>query len=708
MPSEFSKKYSTGLHVFGLAAFAWSLPIFIALSEGEDFFVAYRAGRWSVVAFALVAGFLIPAVPAAMVQLSPRLNSKLGSAVLAGSIAVLTALALMPNFKRLPWLPGILIITVCAMLGAVAARGYFRSRNLRTGFTLLAMLAPLYPLWFLWQSSIVFPAEQAGASYQALRAGDSGPPVVLVIFDQLSTQTLLDRDKNLNAKTFPNFARLAEHSYWFRNSSTVAEKTMQAVPAIVTGRYSEGPADTPASYASYPANAFALFDALGYDVFASERYTELCHPAINRLGREVPAWADTMKSFASDIAIVSGHIFLKEDLAAFIPSTQGLIANFLEFAAPEAIASSPGDPSDGDYILRRYRNFLNMIENRPSRFYVVHVMTPHPPFRMMKSAKRNLNDRVLRDLYIQYREDWPEEAYHAARDMQRYYHQAEYVDTLLGELLDRMEETGLYDDAYLVVTSDHGVSFRPGYGMRLAVRAGSSALADFDNAMDIVKVPTFIKLPGQRTPEIIDAPFQSIDILPTLVERILGPGAGGPFDGRPMLAAGTSEFSGYRLFSHLNEAYVEHDLDLLDDRYDVASKFDILDFDNHFALKGEYYETFAREPLELKLAEPAEFRAKLIAADRYADVDLASGYVPAYVRARIEPALEDYTPVLITVNGKFGAVARTYTQAHSTWISAVVDEGLFQPGANAIALYHIETDESGEVRCRPIALRTRP
>ena len=60
---------------------------------------------------------------------------------------------------------------------------------------------------------------------------------------------------------------------------------------------------------------------------------------------------------------------------------------------------------------------------------------------------------------------------------------------LSARLLDRLAETGVLDQCLLIVTSDHGVSFRPGHSRRLP---------DPDNLADIASVPLFIKLPGQK------------------------------------------------------------------------------------------------------------------------------------------------------------------------------------------------------------------
>jgi hypothetical protein len=82
---------------------------------------------------------------------------------------------------------------------------------------------------------------------------------------------------------------------------------------------------------------------------------------------------------------------------------------------------------------------------------------------------------------------------------------------VLGRLISRLRATGLYDRAVLVVTADHGVSFRAGQKRRPL----SSV-----NLQDIAYVPLFVKLPGQRRGRVAPQPARTIDIVPTLADAI--------------------------------------------------------------------------------------------------------------------------------------------------------------------------------------------
>jgi arylsulfatase A-like enzyme len=59
---------------------------------------------------------------------------------------------------------------------------------------------------------------------------------------------------------------------------------------------------------------------------------------------------------------------------------------------------------------------------------------------------------------------------------------------MIGDLVKRLYDSGLYDRSQLVVTADHGISFNAGQNARESHRG---------TAPNVLWVPTFIKRPGQ-------------------------------------------------------------------------------------------------------------------------------------------------------------------------------------------------------------------
>ena len=94
---------------------------------------------------------------------------------------------------------------------------------------------------------------------------------------------------------------------------------------------------------------------------------------------------------------------------------------------------------------------------------------------------------------------------------QRHLLQLGYANTVLARIVARLRATGLYDRALLVVTADHGVSFRAGQKRRPLSPA---------NLQDIAYVPLFVKLPHQTRGRVVLQPSRNTDILPTIAAAL--------------------------------------------------------------------------------------------------------------------------------------------------------------------------------------------
>jgi hypothetical protein len=132
-------------------------------------------------------------------------------------------------------LDGLAALVTAGLLGAASAFLYLRAKAVRTFLTFLVAAPVVFLTLFLVDSPVsklVFP-EQAEAKTVAV---DSRTPVVVVVFDEFPTISLMDRGQHVDAARFPNFAALARDATWFRSATTVHPHTEQAVPAILTGQ----------------------------------------------------------------------------------------------------------------------------------------------------------------------------------------------------------------------------------------------------------------------------------------------------------------------------------------------------------------------------------------------------------------------------------------------------------------------------------------
>lgn len=82
-----------------------------------------------------------------------------------------------------------------------------------------------------------------------------------------------------------------------------------------------------------------------------------------------------------------------------------------------------------------------------------------------------------------------------------------YADAEFGRLYDALEASGVLDNTYVVVTSDHGELFERGIWMHL-----NPTLYE-----PLIHIPLLISAPGQRARRDVFTPTSSVDVLPTLL-----------------------------------------------------------------------------------------------------------------------------------------------------------------------------------------------
>jgi len=93
-----------------------------------------------------------------------------------------------------------------------------------------------------------------------------------------------------------------------------------------------------------------------------------------------------------------------------------------------------------------------------------------------------------------------------------YYGLVSYLDRQAGLLLEAIEKGGYLDNSVIVFTSDHGTMIGE-HGM----------YGKFYNYEEATHVPLLIHMPGQTTPQRIDATNVNIDVMPTVLEACGAP-----------------------------------------------------------------------------------------------------------------------------------------------------------------------------------------
>lgn len=496
--------------------FAVAYPILDVLGRHPEFFTA-RSSPWvDLVGLAFVLTVVAPAVLAVAVRACIAVHHLLGLAV---HMALLTVLLAMLGLRVLtsmelggpaqPWL-----LPTVAVLGAGAVVGaFYWSRGMR-GFVRAGVIAPVgFAALFLLASpasSLVLPAD----ADEAVQARTRQPvPVVMLVTDELPLVTLLDAGGDeIDEDRFENFARFAEDATWFTNTTTNHAFTSNALPALLTGRRVSGDAEPTAQ--DHPVNLFTLL-AGDYRIWKSEHLTQLCPEEVCTSGR-----AQTTRRWqvlATDMGVVGLHTLLPDFLGGDqLPPIDHAWAGF----AGENATAGQG---------RGYDDFLASLtpnSDEPTLHYY-HLPKPHFPWRKLPSGQYYTHGDETPGLVPTERGlRWTDEEWPVFQAWQRHLFQAGAVDAKLGRLLDRLQETGLYEEALVVVLSDHGVAFQPGKSMRHVTGA---------NVADVAFVPLLVKRPGQTDGRQVNRPAQLVDVLPTVL-NLLDTQTDHSFDGRPLLA----------------------------------------------------------------------------------------------------------------------------------------------------------------------------
>ena len=473
-----------GLHLLVLWSFAVAQPLFDLLGKNAEFFAARGSTRWDAVGFALVLLFVPPALLLGLEWVAGPARWAVHALFVAGLVALFVLQAI-----RGAGGPGKLLLVGAAAVGAAGAWLYLRHRGARLMLTVLAPAPFLFLALFLFNSDVsrLSVAADAHAAAERPRA-----PVVLVAFDELPLNSLLDARGRIDAKRFPAFARLARESTWFSRATTVAEGTTHAVPAILTGQLPHA-GELP-TYTDHPHNLFTLLGG-ATQLHVDDDETHLCPPALcHGLEGSFTSRAGTL---ADDTGIVYLHQLLPGDLTGWVPSIANGWDNFLRDA------SAHHDPGRID------RRFLGSLrpQPRPSLWYL-HLMLPHSPWRYLPSGARYDvppapgwgSDEV-----------WDGNQAAVDQSWQRHLLQLAYADRVLARLITRLKATGLYDRALVIVTADHGVSFRAGQKRRPLSPS---------NLQDIAYVPLFVKPPGRPRGHEMRTLARTVDIVPTIADAV--------------------------------------------------------------------------------------------------------------------------------------------------------------------------------------------
>jgi hypothetical protein len=478
----------------------------------------------------------------------------------------------------------------------------------------------------------------------AKRNGPSRPNVVLIVFDEFGGDILLGPNGRIDAGRYPHFAALARDGTWFRNAHTSYDSTTKAVPLILDGvAPRKGTAPT---VRDHPQSLFTALGSRGYRIVTSEEATALCprrycpHERTRR-----PAILGELKAGRAE----------------------------------------------------RFERFIRSINgSRRPTFWMKHALLPHGPWVYLPDGRtsRPLGPELLPGMQTipGFYDD-----YLTHHNQQRQLLQLGFADRLLGRVIARLKDQGIYNDTLVVVTADHGFAWKVGVQTRRSI--------DRSNVDELGPVPLIVKPPGRPAAHVSGALARTLDVTPTIAD-VLNIPLGYRADGRSAFSRAVRARRTVRIVKRDFSSVVR-----MPKRQWLARRAAVVrrrlrelgsgDWPSLFTTFGPHRELIGRRVGAAPAASGVQ--TTLALASSFGNVRRASGMVPCQVAGRIEgsgPRRE--RDIAIAVNGRIEAVGRSF-HLHGQKVesySVMVPEDSLREGRNKIEVLQVSDDGAMAVLAR--------
>jgi hypothetical protein len=667
------------LNLAVLWTFAVAQPLFDLLKDNPEFFAARGSSGFDIISFSVLLVVLPPAILLAIELLigliGPEARRVAHAVLLGGLVVLIAAQALKKSIDT----SDTVLIVLSVLIGAGAAVLWARAEPVRSFLNILSPVPLVFLLLFLFSgqiSELAFPDEAKALSV----GGVSRAPIVVVLLDELPSNTLVDQNDRLDAKRYPGFGELAKNATWFRNAYTVYDSTERAQPAIMDGNLPEK--DKQPISSDHPNSIFTIF-AKSHRLNVDEEATSVCPSDLckNQLGEE--AYPKRISSMAEDLGLVWLHVVSPPDIENDLTSVSENWGNFGGGDQTEVQAPSSGSAVHTRANLNRGRSarFQAWMErivpgHRPALNFK-HTLMPHVPWQYLPSGRlyrRQPNDAI------------PALSNQAFQDqgqldvlLQRHFLQTGFADLELQELWKRLKSEGLWDKSLIVVAADHGVAFPHARERRRLSRT---------TAREIAPIPLFIKAPGQRSAKVNRSWVETIDILPTILD-ILNVDPKVHMDGKSAYSSTVKNRRTLRFeirntfqtltipasrFERERAQIIARNHRLFGSGADGPHR--IYEIGPHPELIGQPASA-AGPPLDVELADAGD----------YDNVDPSTGFVPTHIVASVNGPDRHPRDIAVAVNGTIQAVGNTFTLAVGNageLVSVMVPESAFHKGKNTV------------------------
>jgi hypothetical protein len=680
-----------GVHLIAIASLAVAQPLLDVVGRYPAFFAAHNVTRWGVVAFALVVllgpGLILLGIEA-MATLADR---RAGQVVHLVSIGGLSALFALTILRHLGWAP-VPTFMASAGLGALLAAAYARAEALRSFCSVLGLAPIVFGVLFLFTSN-ASSLVTAGAAHPWDARPTSPAPIVLVSFDAFPAQLLMDERSQIDARRFPNFARFARSASWYPNATNVNENTVFSVPSILDGKVPK--AGQEPTVQDHPDNLFTLLGHT-YEMRVSEEATNLCPARLCERPNDRGA-AARLTLLADDAIVIYEYLVAPEALRDQLPSISDRWRNFRDAGQTDRGRGIPRNAViarlTGGERPQRFRGSIAAIRAGPRpTLDFMHVLLPHEPLEYLPTGQRYQAGR-RHDSNLDGPPSYDNE-FLTDQAFQRHLLQLGFVDRLVGELMARLRQTGLWDRALVVLTADHGISFRvkPTPARPFVVgRLGYRRELTPDNAEDIVTIPLLVKFPDQRQGRIDPKWARTIDVLPTIAD-VLGIRLPFRVDGHSLRAPRPVPIA--LQFQRSDGSRITIDRATLERRkaQSLAHQTALLGTTWATAYRiGPHPELIGQAAGALPTLPRGPLAAAVEDAGKLAHVDPHSSFSPSHIAGRLRGADPAGRELAFALNGRIVSTGRSFAALGPDRLnfSSMLPSDAFRRGINRIDIYEV-------------------
>ncbi|MBE0672140.1 MAG: sulfatase-like hydrolase/transferase [Anaerolineales bacterium] len=404
------------------------------------------------------------------------------------------------------------------------------------------------------------------------------PNIIIFVFDAMSARNLSLYGYERN--TTPNFHKFAKRANVYHRHRSSGNFTTPGTASLLTGTY-------PWTHRAINLGGLIARDLVDHNIFSAfgSDYNRLAFSQnmlpnylLGQFARDIETILPFSsfgileqiygESFTNDMSLAyrSFDDFLFKEAKPPSSLVFGLIDQIL-FRRQQARAGLDGDyglpPRAGaeDLFFRLTDVFdgvnstiRDLAANSPFLAYL-HLWAPHEPYRPAKEYQNLFQDNYSPVRKPDHRFGDHIEYYKLKTHRRIYDQYIANVDAEFGRLIDDLDKSGVLENSYVVVTSDHGQSLERGLEFH------------FTNLLyePLMHIPLLISAPGQSKRKDIYFPTNNVDLLPTLlwlvgrsipdwIEGKLLPGLGGVGDMERSLF--TLEAKTNRAFASLSQATV--------------------------------------------------------------------------------------------------------------------------------------------------------